>query len=64
MSWLAVAAGVALVAYQSVAIAIRWRAMSLAPPGPERTAARVAVLVVRGGGLVLGLALIAWGLTR
>lgn len=60
----AVAAGAALVIYQAFSLALRWRATRQAPAGAERTLARIAILSVRGSGLVLGIAIIAWGLTR
>lgn len=57
-----VAAGLAVTAYQALSLALRWRGTAAAPPGLERRLARGAMLVVRGGGLAIGIGITAWGL--
>lgn len=58
-----VAAGLAVTAYQALSLALRWRGTAATPPGIERRLARGATLLVRGGGLVIGIAVTVWGLT-
>lgn len=56
-----VAAGLAVTAYQVVSLLLRWRGTAAAPPGLERRLARGALLLVRGGGIAIGLVVVAWG---
>ena len=56
-----VVAGLAVTAYQVASLALRWRGTAAAAPGLERRLARGALLLVRGGGIAIGLAVIAWG---
>lgn len=57
-----VAAGLAVTAYQVASLALRWRGTAAARPGLERRLARGVLLLVRGGGIAVGLAVVAWGL--
>ena len=58
----ALIAGLVLVAYQAVSLWVRWRGTASLPPA-ERKLGRVAALVVRGSGLLLGVALMIWSQT-
>ena len=64
MNLAAVISGAVLAAYQALSLALRWKATWLAPAGAERTLARVAILSVRGSGLILGIVLLVWGLAQ
>lgn len=58
-----VAAGLAVTVYQVVSLVLRWRGTAGASPGLERRLARGALVLVRGGGIAIGLAVVAWGAT-
>ena len=58
-----VAVGLAVTGYQIASLALRWRATATTPPGLERRLARGALLLVRGGGIAIGIGVTIWGLT-
>lgn len=57
-----VLAGLALSAYQIASLAIRWKGTTAARPGLERRLARGTLLLVRGGGIAIGLGVVVWGM--
>ena len=63
MNWALLGAGAALAAYQTWAIAVRWREARALPPAERRVLVWVLALT-RGLGLLLGLLLIGGALLR
>ncbi len=57
-----VAAGLVLCAYQLASLMLRWRGTAAVRPGVERHLARAVLLLVRGGGVAIGIAVTAWGI--
>lgn len=57
-----VAVGLAVTVYQIASLTLRWRGTAAAPPGLERRLARGALLLVRGGGIAIGIGVAIWGL--